>query len=123
MDDGAWKPKARFFIKGFLDGRLVNTYVGTPSVAGINTVCLFIVSIGMEMGATDVTATFLTSKDHNAKRVGATLPSVLPRVPEENPLKDIPDDKYEELRRMVAEYEPGGTYLVEMGLYGLPCAA
>uniref|UniRef100_A0A0G4HMS7 Reverse transcriptase Ty1/copia-type domain-containing protein n=1 Tax=Chromera velia CCMP2878 TaxID=1169474 RepID=A0A0G4HMS7_9ALVE len=123
MDDGAWKPKARFFAKGFLDGRLVDTYVGTPSIAGINTVYLFIVSTGMEMGAADVTAAFLTSKDHNAERVGATLPSVLPRVPEENPFKDIPDDKYEELRRMAAEYEPGGTYLVEMGLYGLPCTA
>uniref|UniRef100_A0A0G4GIX9 Uncharacterized protein n=1 Tax=Chromera velia CCMP2878 TaxID=1169474 RepID=A0A0G4GIX9_9ALVE len=78
----------------------------------------------METGAADVTAAFLTSKDHNTKRVGATLPSVLPRVPEENPFKDIPDDKYEELRRMAAEYEPGGgTYLVEMGLYGLPCTA
>uniref|UniRef100_A0A0G4EZB3 Reverse transcriptase Ty1/copia-type domain-containing protein n=1 Tax=Chromera velia CCMP2878 TaxID=1169474 RepID=A0A0G4EZB3_9ALVE len=107
-DDGARKPKARFFAKGFLDGRLINTYVGTPSVVGINTVCLFIVSIGMEMGAADVTAAFLTSKDHNVER---------------NPFKDIPDDKYEELRRMAAEYEPGGTYLVEMGLYGLPCAA
>uniref|UniRef100_A0A0G4FKY5 Reverse transcriptase Ty1/copia-type domain-containing protein n=1 Tax=Chromera velia CCMP2878 TaxID=1169474 RepID=A0A0G4FKY5_9ALVE len=122
-DDGGRKPKARFFTKGFLDGRLVDTYVGTPSVAGINIVCLFIMSTGMEMGAADVTAAFLTSKDHNAERVGATLPSVLPRVPEVNPFKDIPDDKYEELRRMAAEYEPGGTYLVEMGLYGLPCAA
>uniref|UniRef100_A0A0G4HL06 Reverse transcriptase Ty1/copia-type domain-containing protein n=1 Tax=Chromera velia CCMP2878 TaxID=1169474 RepID=A0A0G4HL06_9ALVE len=122
-DDGGRKPKARFFAKGFLDGRLVNTYVGTPSIAGINTVCLFIVSTGMEMGAADVTAAFLTSKDHNAERVGATLPSVLPRVPEVNPFKDIPDDQYEELRRMAAKYEPGGTYLVEMGLYGLPCAA
>uniref|UniRef100_A0A0G4I0Q0 Reverse transcriptase Ty1/copia-type domain-containing protein n=1 Tax=Chromera velia CCMP2878 TaxID=1169474 RepID=A0A0G4I0Q0_9ALVE len=118
-DDGGRKPKARFFAKGFLD----DTYVGTPSIAGINTVCLFIVSTGMEMGAADVTAAFLTSKDYNAERVGVTLPSVLPRVPEENPFKDIPDDKYEELRRMAAEYEPGGTYLVEMGLYGLPCAA
>uniref|UniRef100_A0A0G4HF36 Reverse transcriptase domain-containing protein n=1 Tax=Chromera velia CCMP2878 TaxID=1169474 RepID=A0A0G4HF36_9ALVE len=44
-------------------------------------------------------------------------------VPEVNPFKDVPDDKYEELRRMAAEYEPRGTYLVEMGLYGLPCAA
>uniref|UniRef100_A0A0G4GFD2 Reverse transcriptase Ty1/copia-type domain-containing protein n=1 Tax=Chromera velia CCMP2878 TaxID=1169474 RepID=A0A0G4GFD2_9ALVE len=123
MDDGARKPKPRFFTKGFLDGRLVNTYVGTPSVAGINTVCLFIVSTGMKMGAVDVTAAFLTSKDHNAERVSATLPSVLPRVPEENPFKDIPDDRYEELRRMAAEYKPGGTYLVEMGFYGLPCAA
>uniref|UniRef100_A0A0G4FHN9 Uncharacterized protein n=1 Tax=Chromera velia CCMP2878 TaxID=1169474 RepID=A0A0G4FHN9_9ALVE len=77
----------------------------------------------MEMGAADVTAAFLTSKDHNAKRVSATLPSVLPRVPEENPFKDILDNKYEELRTMAAEYEPRGTYLVEMGLYGLPCAA
>uniref|UniRef100_A0A0G4IA96 Uncharacterized protein n=1 Tax=Chromera velia CCMP2878 TaxID=1169474 RepID=A0A0G4IA96_9ALVE len=77
----------------------------------------------MEMGAADVIAAFLTSKDHNAKRVGATLPSVLPRVPEENPFKDIPDNKYEELRRMAAEYEPGDMYLVEMGLYGLPCVA
>uniref|UniRef100_A0A0G4I9Z8 Uncharacterized protein n=1 Tax=Chromera velia CCMP2878 TaxID=1169474 RepID=A0A0G4I9Z8_9ALVE len=77
----------------------------------------------MEMGVADVTAAFLTSKDHNAERVGATLPCVLPRVPEENPFKNIPDDKYEELRRMAAEYEPGGTYLVEMGLYGLPCVA
>uniref|UniRef100_A0A0G4GUY2 Reverse transcriptase Ty1/copia-type domain-containing protein n=1 Tax=Chromera velia CCMP2878 TaxID=1169474 RepID=A0A0G4GUY2_9ALVE len=122
-DDGGWKPKARFFVKGFLDGRLIDTYVGTPSVAGINTVCLFIVSTRMEMEAADVIAAFLTSKDHNAERVGATLPSVLPRVPEENPFKDIPDDKYEELRKMAAEYEPGGTYLVEMGLYGLPYAA
>uniref|UniRef100_A0A0G4FDS4 Reverse transcriptase Ty1/copia-type domain-containing protein n=1 Tax=Chromera velia CCMP2878 TaxID=1169474 RepID=A0A0G4FDS4_9ALVE len=122
-DDGGRKPKARFFTKGFLDGRLIDTYVGTPSVTGINTVCLFIVSTGMEMGAVDVTTAFLTSKDHNAERVGATLPSVLPRVPEENPFKDIPDDKYEELRRMVAKYEPRGTYLVEIGLYGLPCAA
>uniref|UniRef100_A0A0G4GSH0 Reverse transcriptase Ty1/copia-type domain-containing protein n=1 Tax=Chromera velia CCMP2878 TaxID=1169474 RepID=A0A0G4GSH0_9ALVE len=123
MDDRARKPKARFFAKGFLDGRLVDTYVGTPSVAGINTVCFFIVFTGMEMGAVDVTAAFLTSKDHNAERVGATLPSVLPRVPEENPFKNIPDDRYEELRRMAAEYEPGGTYLMEMGLYGLPCVA
>uniref|UniRef100_A0A0G4FIR3 Reverse transcriptase Ty1/copia-type domain-containing protein n=1 Tax=Chromera velia CCMP2878 TaxID=1169474 RepID=A0A0G4FIR3_9ALVE len=122
-DDGGRKPKAKFFAKGFLDGRLVNTYVGTPSIAGINTVCLFIVSTGMEMGAADVTAAFLTSKDHNAEQVGVTLPSVLPRVAEENPFKDIPDDKYEELRRMAAEYEPRGTYLVEIGLYGLPCAA
>uniref|UniRef100_A0A0G4FGG2 Reverse transcriptase Ty1/copia-type domain-containing protein n=1 Tax=Chromera velia CCMP2878 TaxID=1169474 RepID=A0A0G4FGG2_9ALVE len=120
MDDGGRKPKARFFVKGFLDGRLINIYVGTPSVAGINTVCLFIVSTRMEMGAADVTAAFLTFKDHNAERVGAILPSVLPRVPEVNPFKDIPDDKYEELRRMAAEYEPGGTYLVEMGLYELP---
>uniref|UniRef100_A0A0G4HML3 Reverse transcriptase Ty1/copia-type domain-containing protein n=1 Tax=Chromera velia CCMP2878 TaxID=1169474 RepID=A0A0G4HML3_9ALVE len=123
IDDGGRKPKARFFAKGFLDGRLINTYVGTLSIAGINTVCLFIVSTGMEMGAADVTAAFLTSKDHNAKRVGATLPSVLPRVPEENPFKDISDDKYKELRRMAAEYEPGGTYLVEIGLYRLPCTA
>uniref|UniRef100_A0A0G4G880 Reverse transcriptase Ty1/copia-type domain-containing protein n=1 Tax=Chromera velia CCMP2878 TaxID=1169474 RepID=A0A0G4G880_9ALVE len=123
MDDGGRKPKARFFAKGFLDGRLVNTYVGTPSVAGINTVCLFIVSTGMEMGAVDITAAFLTSKDHNAEQVGATLPFVLPQVPEKNPFKDIPDDKYEELKRMAAEYESGGTYLVEMGLYGLPCTA
>uniref|UniRef100_A0A0G4I2K4 Reverse transcriptase Ty1/copia-type domain-containing protein n=1 Tax=Chromera velia CCMP2878 TaxID=1169474 RepID=A0A0G4I2K4_9ALVE len=122
-DDGGRKPKARFFAKGFLDGRLVDTYIGTPSVAGINTVCLFIVLTGMEMEAADVTAAFLTSKDHNAERVGATLPSVLPRVHEKNPFKDIPDDRYEELRRMAAEYEPGGTYLVEMGLYRLPCAA
>uniref|UniRef100_A0A0G4F0U6 Reverse transcriptase Ty1/copia-type domain-containing protein n=1 Tax=Chromera velia CCMP2878 TaxID=1169474 RepID=A0A0G4F0U6_9ALVE len=122
-DDGAWKPKARFFAKGFLDGQLVDTYVGTPSVAGINTVCLFIVSTRMEMGAADVTTAFLTSKDHNAERVGATLPSMLPRVPEENPFKDIPDDKYEELRRMAAKYESRSTYLVEMGFYGLPCAA
>uniref|UniRef100_A0A0G4FR89 Uncharacterized protein n=1 Tax=Chromera velia CCMP2878 TaxID=1169474 RepID=A0A0G4FR89_9ALVE len=63
----------------------------------------------MEMGAADMTAAFLTSKDHNAERVGATLPSVLPRVPEENPFKDIPNNKYEELRRMVAEYEPPGA--------------
>uniref|UniRef100_A0A0G4FX19 Uncharacterized protein n=1 Tax=Chromera velia CCMP2878 TaxID=1169474 RepID=A0A0G4FX19_9ALVE len=77
----------------------------------------------MEMGAADMTAAFLTSKDHNAERVGTTLPSVLPRIPEVNPFKDIPDNKYEELRRMAAEYKPGGTYLVEMGLYGLPCAA
>uniref|UniRef100_A0A0G4F1L1 Uncharacterized protein n=1 Tax=Chromera velia CCMP2878 TaxID=1169474 RepID=A0A0G4F1L1_9ALVE len=75
------------------------------------------------MGAADVTAAFLTSKDYNAEWVGATLPSVLPRVPGENSFKDIPDDKYEELKRMAAEYEPGGMYLVEMGLYGLPCAA
>uniref|UniRef100_A0A0G4H6S4 Uncharacterized protein n=1 Tax=Chromera velia CCMP2878 TaxID=1169474 RepID=A0A0G4H6S4_9ALVE len=74
------------------------------------------------MGAADVTAAFLTSKDHNAERVSAILPSVLPRVPDENPFKDIPDNKYKELKRMAAEYEPGGTYLVEMGLYGLPCA-
>uniref|UniRef100_A0A0G4HSQ0 Reverse transcriptase Ty1/copia-type domain-containing protein n=1 Tax=Chromera velia CCMP2878 TaxID=1169474 RepID=A0A0G4HSQ0_9ALVE len=123
MDDGGRKPKARFFVKGFLDGRLVDTYIGTPSVAGINTVYLFIMSTGIEMGAADVTAAFLTSKDHNAERVGVTLPFVLPRVPEENPFKNIPDDKYEELRRMAAEYEPGGTYLVEMGLYELPCMA
>uniref|UniRef100_A0A0G4IA37 Reverse transcriptase Ty1/copia-type domain-containing protein n=1 Tax=Chromera velia CCMP2878 TaxID=1169474 RepID=A0A0G4IA37_9ALVE len=121
-DNGGRKPKARFFAKGFLDGRLVNTYIGTPSVVGINTIYLFIVFTGMEMGAADVTAAFLTSKDHNAERVGATLPSVLPRIPEENPFKDIPDDKYEELK-MAAEYEPGGMYLVEMGLYGLPCVA
>uniref|UniRef100_A0A0G4FVN9 Reverse transcriptase Ty1/copia-type domain-containing protein n=1 Tax=Chromera velia CCMP2878 TaxID=1169474 RepID=A0A0G4FVN9_9ALVE len=68
-DDGGRKPKARFFAKGFLDGRLVDTYVGTPSVAGINTVCLFIVATRMEMGAVDVTAAFLTSKDHNAERL------------------------------------------------------
>uniref|UniRef100_A0A0G4IE81 Uncharacterized protein n=1 Tax=Chromera velia CCMP2878 TaxID=1169474 RepID=A0A0G4IE81_9ALVE len=123
MDDGGRKPKARFFAKGFLDGRLVNTYVGTPSITGINTVCLFIVSTGIKMGAADVTAAFLTSKDHNAEQVSATLPSVLPQVPEENPFKNIPDKKYEELKKMVAEYEPGGTYLVEMGFYGLPCAA
>uniref|UniRef100_A0A0G4H760 Reverse transcriptase Ty1/copia-type domain-containing protein n=1 Tax=Chromera velia CCMP2878 TaxID=1169474 RepID=A0A0G4H760_9ALVE len=125
MDDGGRKPKARFFAKGFLDGRLVDTYVGTPSVARINTVCLFIVFTGMESGAADMTAAFLTSKDHNAERVSATLPSVLPRVPDENPFKDISDIKYEELKRMAAEYEPRGTYLVEMGLYGLslPCAA
>uniref|UniRef100_A0A0G4HNV9 Uncharacterized protein n=1 Tax=Chromera velia CCMP2878 TaxID=1169474 RepID=A0A0G4HNV9_9ALVE len=77
----------------------------------------------MEMGAADVTTVFLTSKDHNAEWVSATLPSVLPRVPDKNPFKDIPDVKYEELKRMAAEYEPGGTYLVEIGLYGLPCAA
>uniref|UniRef100_A0A0G4H8J6 Uncharacterized protein n=1 Tax=Chromera velia CCMP2878 TaxID=1169474 RepID=A0A0G4H8J6_9ALVE len=77
----------------------------------------------MEMGAADVTAAFLTSKDHNAERVSATLPSVLPRVPEVNPFKDIPDDKYKELRKMAAKYEPRGMYLVEMGLYGLLCAA
>uniref|UniRef100_A0A0G4GBZ0 Uncharacterized protein n=1 Tax=Chromera velia CCMP2878 TaxID=1169474 RepID=A0A0G4GBZ0_9ALVE len=59
---------------------------------------------GMEMGAVDVIAAFLTSKDHNAERVGMTLPSVLPRVPDKNPFKDIPDDKYEELKRMAAEY-------------------
>uniref|UniRef100_A0A0G4H5K9 Reverse transcriptase Ty1/copia-type domain-containing protein n=1 Tax=Chromera velia CCMP2878 TaxID=1169474 RepID=A0A0G4H5K9_9ALVE len=89
MEDGGRKPKVRFFAKGFLDGRLIDTYVGTPSIAGINTVCLFIVSIDIQMGAADITAAFLTSKDHNAKRVGATLPSVLPRVPDENPVKDI----------------------------------
>uniref|UniRef100_A0A0G4G0L1 Uncharacterized protein n=1 Tax=Chromera velia CCMP2878 TaxID=1169474 RepID=A0A0G4G0L1_9ALVE len=77
----------------------------------------------MEMGVADVTAVFLTSKDHNAKRVSATLLSVLPRVLEKNSFKDILDNKYEELKRMTAEYEPGGTYLVEIGLYGLPCAA
>uniref|UniRef100_A0A0G4FC29 Reverse transcriptase Ty1/copia-type domain-containing protein n=1 Tax=Chromera velia CCMP2878 TaxID=1169474 RepID=A0A0G4FC29_9ALVE len=123
MDDRGRKLKARFFVKGFLDSRLVDTYVGTPSIAGINTVCLFIVSTGMEMGAADVTAAFLTSKDHNAEWVSTTLPSMLPRVPEENPFKDIPDDRYEELRRMAAQYESRGTYLVEMGLYRLPCAA
>uniref|UniRef100_A0A0G4GFQ5 Reverse transcriptase Ty1/copia-type domain-containing protein n=1 Tax=Chromera velia CCMP2878 TaxID=1169474 RepID=A0A0G4GFQ5_9ALVE len=122
-DDRGRKPKARFFAKGFLHSRLVDTYVGTPSVAGINTVCLFIVFTRMEMGAADMTAAFLTSKDHNAERVGATLSSVLPRVPEENPFKDVPDDKYKELRRMAAKYEPGSMYLVEMGLYGLLCAA
>uniref|UniRef100_A0A0G4I3W6 Uncharacterized protein n=1 Tax=Chromera velia CCMP2878 TaxID=1169474 RepID=A0A0G4I3W6_9ALVE len=77
----------------------------------------------MEMGAEDVTTAFLTSKDYNAKWVGAILRSVLHQVPDKNPFKGIPDDKYEELKRMAAEYEPGGTYLVEMGLYGLPCAA
>uniref|UniRef100_A0A0G4IE23 Uncharacterized protein n=1 Tax=Chromera velia CCMP2878 TaxID=1169474 RepID=A0A0G4IE23_9ALVE len=80
-------------------------------------------TLGMEMGAADVTAAFLTSKDYNAERVGAILPFILPRVPEKNSFKDIPDDRYEELRRMAAEYEPAGTYLVEMGLYGLPCTA
>uniref|UniRef100_A0A0G4IE39 Reverse transcriptase Ty1/copia-type domain-containing protein n=1 Tax=Chromera velia CCMP2878 TaxID=1169474 RepID=A0A0G4IE39_9ALVE len=122
-DDRGRKPKARFFTKGFLDGRLIDTYIGTPSVAGINTVYFFIISTGMEMEAADVTAAFLTSKDHNTKQVGATLPSLLPRVPKENPFKDIPDDKYEELKRMTAKYKPRGTYLVEMGLYGLPSAA
>uniref|UniRef100_A0A0G4GAN9 Uncharacterized protein n=1 Tax=Chromera velia CCMP2878 TaxID=1169474 RepID=A0A0G4GAN9_9ALVE len=68
----------------------------------------------MEMGAADVTAAFLTSKDHKAERVSATLPSVLLRVLEENPFKDIPDEKYEELKMMVARYKPGGTYLVEI---------
>uniref|UniRef100_A0A0G4HFS4 Uncharacterized protein n=1 Tax=Chromera velia CCMP2878 TaxID=1169474 RepID=A0A0G4HFS4_9ALVE len=65
----------------------------------------------IEMGAEDVTAAFLTSKDHNAERIGTTLPleSVLPRVPDENPFKDIPNDKYEELKRMAAKYEPGGS--------------
>uniref|UniRef100_A0A0G4F853 Reverse transcriptase Ty1/copia-type domain-containing protein n=1 Tax=Chromera velia CCMP2878 TaxID=1169474 RepID=A0A0G4F853_9ALVE len=67
MDDGARKPKARFFAKGFLDSRLIDTYVETPSIMGINTVCLFIVSTRMEMGAADMTAAFLISKDHNAK--------------------------------------------------------
>uniref|UniRef100_A0A0G4HN08 Reverse transcriptase Ty1/copia-type domain-containing protein n=1 Tax=Chromera velia CCMP2878 TaxID=1169474 RepID=A0A0G4HN08_9ALVE len=90
-DDGGRKPKTKFFAKGFLDGQLVDTHVGTRSIAGINTVYLFIVSTGMEMEAVDVTAAFLTSKDHNAERVGATLPSVLPRVPDENPFKDIPN--------------------------------
>uniref|UniRef100_A0A0G4FRI5 Uncharacterized protein n=1 Tax=Chromera velia CCMP2878 TaxID=1169474 RepID=A0A0G4FRI5_9ALVE len=106
-DDGARKPKARFFAKGFLDGRLVDTYVGMLSVVGLLQEMLVL----------------CPSPSSTPPEVGATLPSVLPRVPEENPFKNIPDDKYEELRRMAAEYEPGDTYLVEIGLYGLPCAA
>uniref|UniRef100_A0A0G4F0Q4 Reverse transcriptase Ty1/copia-type domain-containing protein n=1 Tax=Chromera velia CCMP2878 TaxID=1169474 RepID=A0A0G4F0Q4_9ALVE len=122
-DDGSRKPKCRFFAKGFLDGRSVDTYVGTPSVAGINCVALFIVSQEMEMGAADVTAAFLTSKDHNQERVGATLPKVLPEYPKESPFPDVPQERYEELVKEARKFEAGETYLIEMGLYGLPCAA
>uniref|UniRef100_A0A0G4HWE0 Uncharacterized protein n=1 Tax=Chromera velia CCMP2878 TaxID=1169474 RepID=A0A0G4HWE0_9ALVE len=125
QDDGSRKPKCRFFAKGFLNGSLrsVNTYIGTPSMAGINCVALFIVSQEMEMGVANVIAAFLTSKDHNQERVGATLPKLLPEYPKESLFPDVPQERYEELVKEARKFEAGETYLIEMGLYGLPCAA
>uniref|UniRef100_A0A0G4HME3 Uncharacterized protein n=1 Tax=Chromera velia CCMP2878 TaxID=1169474 RepID=A0A0G4HME3_9ALVE len=50
------------------------------------------------MGAVDVTAAFLTLKDHNQEK-----------------------ERYEELVKEVRKFEAGETYLIEIGLYGLPC--
>uniref|UniRef100_A0A0G4F094 Uncharacterized protein n=1 Tax=Chromera velia CCMP2878 TaxID=1169474 RepID=A0A0G4F094_9ALVE len=76
----------------------------------------------MEMGAADVTAAFLMLKDHNQERVSTTLPKVLPEYPKESPFPDVPQERYEELMKEARKFEAGETYLIEMGLYGLPCA-
>uniref|UniRef100_A0A0G4FJJ7 Reverse transcriptase Ty1/copia-type domain-containing protein n=1 Tax=Chromera velia CCMP2878 TaxID=1169474 RepID=A0A0G4FJJ7_9ALVE len=77
------KPKARFFGKGFTDHRKVDTYVGTPSLWVICTMILFCVSQGYKIDAADVTAAFLTSRDHNVERIGALIPESIPDLPAE----------------------------------------
>uniref|UniRef100_A0A0G4FA12 Reverse transcriptase Ty1/copia-type domain-containing protein n=1 Tax=Chromera velia CCMP2878 TaxID=1169474 RepID=A0A0G4FA12_9ALVE len=83
------KLKARFFGKGFTDHQKVDTYVGIPLLWVIATMTLFCVSIKFDMDAADVTAAFLTSKDHNRERIRALIPDGLPVIPEECPFEDV----------------------------------
>uniref|UniRef100_A0A0G4HFV4 Reverse transcriptase Ty1/copia-type domain-containing protein n=1 Tax=Chromera velia CCMP2878 TaxID=1169474 RepID=A0A0G4HFV4_9ALVE len=117
------KPKARFFGKGFTDHRKVDTYVGTPPLWVICTMILFCVSQGYEIDTADVTAAFLTSRDHNVERIGALIPESIPDLPAKCPFPDVTQKEWEERRRKAAQFKPGKIYLVEMGLYGLPCTA
>uniref|UniRef100_A0A0G4F4W4 Uncharacterized protein n=1 Tax=Chromera velia CCMP2878 TaxID=1169474 RepID=A0A0G4F4W4_9ALVE len=78
---------------------------------------------GYEIDAADVTAAFLTSRDHNVECIGALIPESIPDLPAECPFPDITQKEWEERQRKAAQFKPGKIYLVEMGLYGLPCAA
>uniref|UniRef100_A0A0G4G002 Reverse transcriptase Ty1/copia-type domain-containing protein n=1 Tax=Chromera velia CCMP2878 TaxID=1169474 RepID=A0A0G4G002_9ALVE len=117
------KPKAWFFGKGFTDHRKVDTYIGTPPLWVICTIIFFCVSQGYEIDAADVTAAFFTSRDHNVERIGALIVESIPDLPAKCPFPDVTQKEWEERRRKAAQFKPGKIYLVEMGLYGLPCAA
>uniref|UniRef100_A0A0G4GUB7 Uncharacterized protein n=1 Tax=Chromera velia CCMP2878 TaxID=1169474 RepID=A0A0G4GUB7_9ALVE len=119
------KLKAPFFGKGFTDHRFgkVDTYVGIPPLWIIATMTLFYVSMGYEMDAANIIAAFLTSKDHNRERIGALIPDSLPAISKEYPFEDVTAEQWAVLREKAKQFMSGKIYLVEMGLYGLPCAA
>uniref|UniRef100_A0A0G4F8Y8 Uncharacterized protein n=1 Tax=Chromera velia CCMP2878 TaxID=1169474 RepID=A0A0G4F8Y8_9ALVE len=116
------KPKARYFGKGFMDKRAVDTYVGIPSVWAILIFAIFSLTFSLNLFTGNISGAFFTALDRNEKRAAAIIPDWLPEIPDTNLYDDINDEDYAELRRAALAIKPGELRLIEKGLYRMPCS-